>query len=187
MLAKMPGDGWQRFANLRAFYGFMWGHPGKKLLFMGQEFAQDSEWNFDAELPWALLEQAPHAGVQRLVRDLNLLYRARPALHRLDGDPAGFEWLIADDAERSVLAWLRKADDDGAPPVLVICNFTPVPRLAFRLGVPAGFAGWREVLNTDAAEYGGSDMVNADLAAQAQPQSIVMNLPPLACVFLVPV
>lgn len=190
MLAKMPGDGWQKFANLRAFYGFMWGHPGKKLLFMGQEFAQTSEWDFEAELPWALLERPTHAGMQRLIRDLNRLYREWPALHRLDGEAAGFEWLIADDDQRSVLAWLRR--DESGPPLLVICNFTPVPRPAYRLGVPAGFSGWREVLNTDAARYGGSDMRNAELpveaiAAQAQTQSIALNLPPLACVFLIPI
>uniref|UniRef100_UPI00286B2158 1,4-alpha-glucan branching protein GlgB n=1 Tax=Roseateles sp. TaxID=1971397 RepID=UPI00286B2158 len=148
MLGKMPGDAWQKFANLRAYYGFMWGHPGKKLLFMGQEFGQPSEWNHDAELPWELLEQPAHAGLQRLVRDLNQLYRQQPALHRLDCEADGFEWLDAADEEQSVLAWMRK--DGSAPPVLLVCNFTPVPRLDYRLGVPAGFAQWREALNTDA-------------------------------------
>ncbi|MCV2353804.1 1,4-alpha-glucan branching protein GlgB [Paucibacter sp. B2R-40] len=192
MFNKMPGDVWQKFANLRAYYGFMWGHPGKKLLFMGQEFAQSSEWNHDAELPWALLEQPAHAGVQRLVRDLNTLYRQQPALHRLDCEAAGFEWLDAADAEHSVLAWMRK--NASAPPVLVVSNFTPVPRHGYRLGVPAGYAGWIEALNTDSAHYGGSNMGNQaaqlltePVAAQGQAQSIVLSLPPLACLFLVPV
>ena len=191
MLNKMPGDVWQKFANLRAYYGFMWGHPGKKLLFMGQEFAQISEWNHDAELPWELLDQPEHAGVQRLVRDLNQLYRAQPALHRLDCEAAGFEWLDALGAEHSVLAWMRK--DVSAPPVLVVSNFTPVPRHGYRLGVPAGYAAWVEALNTDAAHYGGSNMghqaarlLAEPVAAQGQAQSIVLSLPPLACLFLVP-
>jgi 1,4-alpha-glucan branching enzyme len=191
MLGKMPGDAWQQFANLRAYYGFMWGHPGKKLLFMGQEFAQPSEWDHEQPLPWGLLADPRHVGVQDLVRDLNRLYREQPALHRMDCEASGFMWLQADDAEQSVLAWAR-FDETGAA-LLVVCNFTPVPRFGYRLGVPAGFAGWREALNTDSAHYGGSNMGNMDarlpvdlLPAQGCAQSISLTLPPLATLFLVP-
>ncbi len=191
MLGKMPGDDWQKFANLRAYYGFMWGHPGKKLLFMGQEFAQRSEWSHDAPLPWDLLQQAPHQGVHKLVRDLNTLYRQHTALHQLDGDARGFEWLLSDQAECSVLAWLRR--DQAGAMVLVVCNFTPVLREGFRLGVPASAGMWREVLNTDAPLYGGTGLGNSasglvvqPIAAQAQPQSITLTLPPLATLFLAP-
>ncbi|MBP6902003.1 MAG: 1,4-alpha-glucan branching protein GlgB [Burkholderiaceae bacterium] len=190
ILGRMPGDDWQRFANLRAYYGFMWGHPGKKLLFMGQEFAQPTEWNHDAELPWPLLGDARHAGVQRLVGDLNRLLRERSALHRLDCEPAGFEWIAADEAETSVYAWLRHDGQGGR--VIVVCNFTPVPREGYRLGVPDGSA-WREALNTDSAHYGGSNLGNGGLALPAQPRpahgrphSITLTLPPLATLFLVP-
>ena len=197
ILGRMPGDDWQRHANLRAYYGFMWGHPGKKLLFMGQEFAQPTEWNHDAELPWALLAQDAHAGVQRLVRDLNGLMRAHPALHALDCEAAGFEWLAVDDADHSVLAWLRRDDAGGC--VLVVCNFTPVPRHGFRIGVPspaeAGGAAppaWREALNTDSAFYGGSNVGNGPhplpvqaLAAHGRTHSIGLTLPPLATLFLI--
>jgi 1,4-alpha-glucan branching enzyme len=191
ILGRMPGDEWQRFANLRAYYGFMWGHPGKKLLFMGQEFAQGTEWNHDAELPWWLLQHAPHAGVQRLVRDLNHLLRERPALHRLDGEGAGFEWIDAHDAERSVYAWVRRDGQGGQ--VLVVSNLTPVPRPGWRLGVPEGAAAWREVLNTDSAFYGGSNLGNGagplavqDLPSHGRARSIELTLPPLATLFLVP-
>jgi len=191
ILGRMPGDDWQRYANLRAYYGFMWGHPGKKLLFMGQEFAQPGEWNHDIELPWALLGDARHAGVQRLVRDLNRLYRDDPALHRLDCDGAGFEWLAVQDADISVLAWLRR--DDAGRAVLVVCNFTPVPRPGWRLGVPDAPGAWREVLNTDSAYYGGSNLGNAAAAMPVEPlpshgrsHSIVLTLPPLATLFLCP-
>ena len=125
LLGRMPGDEDQRFANLRAYFAFMWGHPGKKLLFMGQDFAQAHEWNHDAGLDWHLLSEPRHAGVQRLVRDLNRLYRTTPALHELDCDGEGFEWIEADAAEESVYAWVRHARGE-APPVLVACNFTPV-------------------------------------------------------------
>lgn len=191
LLSKMPGDDWQRFANLRAYYGFMWGHPGKKLLFMGQEFAQPGEWNHDAELPWALLEDERHAGIHRLVRDLNHLYRHYPALHRQDCDPAGFEWLIAQDAEQSVFAWLRR-DDSGAQ-ILVVCNFTPIPRHDYRIGVPTDAAKWVMLLNTDYGHYGGSDLcggvtsVNVEsIAAHGYAQSLLLTLPPLAAMFLAP-
>ena len=195
ILGRMPGDDWQRFANLRAYYGFMWGHPGKKLLFMGQEFAQPGEWNHDSELPWALLGDARHAGVQRLVRDLNRAYREHPALHRLDCDPAGFEWIDAHDAEHSLYSWVRRDGQGGQ--VLVVCNMTPVPRSGLRLGVPetAGAApAWREILNTDSTHYGGSDLGNGaaslqvqSLASHGRAQSICVTVPPLATLFLVPV
>ena len=194
ILGRMPGDDWQRFANLRAYYGFMWGHPGKKLLFMGQEFAQATEWNHDSELPWALLGDSRHAGVQRLVRDLNRAYREQAALHALDCDPAGFEWIDAHDAEHSLYSWVRRDSQGGQ--VLVICNMTPVPRADFRLGVPdsAGASqSWREILNTDSAHYGGSDLGNGAALLQVvavpshgRPQSICLTVPPLATVFLVP-
>ena len=191
LLAKMPGDEWQRFANLRAFYGFMWGHPGKKLLFMGQEFAQPHEWQHDSPLPWELLDDERHAGVARLVRDLNFLYRSQPALHRLDCEARGFEWLVSDDREHSVFAWLRRDEQDAM--VLVVSNLTPVLHTGYRLGVPPGAPRWREVLNTDSAHYGGSNQGQgaATLPAQAigshgRPCSLCLTLPPLATIFLVP-
>ena len=192
MLGKMPGDDWQRFANLRAYYGFMWGHPGKKLLFMGQEFAQPGEWQHDRELPWHLTDDPRHAGVQRLIRDLNHLYRHVPALHRLDCEAAGFEWIEGGDAEQSLLTWVRR---DGAGGLIIIaCNFTPVPRHDYRLGLPDDATdSWYEALNTDAARYGGGNVVHGDrvLAAEAVPaqgraRSLRLDLPPLGCVFLRP-
>jgi 1,4-alpha-glucan branching enzyme len=190
ILGRMPGDDWQRFANLRAYYGFMWGHPGKKLLFMGQEWGQRSEWNHDAELPWSDLADDRHAGVQRLVRDLNRAYRELPALHRLDCEAAGFEWLVADDEVESVYAWLRRDDCGGV--AIVVANFTPVPRHGWRLGVPAGPRVWREAVNTDSAHYGGSNLGNGGaVGVQPQPshghaQSLELTLPPLATLILVP-
>jgi 1,4-alpha-glucan branching enzyme len=194
ILGRMPGNDWQRFANLRAYYGFMWGHPGKKLLFMGQEFAQPTEWSDQGELPWALLADPRHDGVRLLVRDLNQLYREQPALHAWDCDPRGFEWIAAHDAETSMYAWVRR--DEAGHQVLVICNFTPVPRWEQRVGVPdallPGSGRWREVLNTDSSFYGGSNLGNgaADLVVEAVPshgraRSIRLTLPPLAAVFLV--
>ena len=194
MLAKMPGDDWQKFANLRAYYGFMWGHPGKKLLFMGQEFAQRQEWNHAESLPWGLLEDDRHAGVQRLVRDLNKLYRDHSALHRLDCESGGFEWISAHDAEHSIYAWVRR--DGTGRMVVVVVNMTPVPREGYSLGVPDGVTAWKEALNTDSAYYGGSNMGNgvaaSGLPVQAQPAhgrrlSITVTLPPLATVFFVPI
>ncbi len=188
ILGRMPGDAWQRFANLRAYYGFMWGHPGKKLLFMGQEFAQPTEWNHNESLPWHEAAQAPHAGVMALVRDLNHLYRSHPALHQLDCESAGFEWIDAHNSAESVMSWVRKSASGQT--VLVVCNFTPVVREYFRVGVPNTHTHWREVLNTDAAEYGGSGVGNGgkSLPVQATPwndraQSIAMCLPPLSCVY----
>ncbi len=187
ILGRMPGDRWQRFANLRAYYGFMFGHPGKKLMFMGSEFAQDTEWNHDQSLPWHLLEQADHAGVRNLVRDLNNLYRSVPALHQLDCDAAGFEWLVTGDANQSVFAWLRKGADPRARCVVAV-NFTPETRHDYRIRVP--FAGkWREVLNTDSASYGGGNVGNAGVVSAVVTSGIPelrLVLPPLAAVFFVP-
>jgi 1,4-alpha-glucan branching enzyme len=191
LLSKMPGDTWQKFANLRAYYGFMWGHPGKKLLFMGQEFAQTSEWHHDETLPWALLDDPSHAGIHHLVRDLNRLYRTCPALHRLDYEARGFEWLVADDSQQSTFAWLR-LDESGAK-VLVACNFTPVPRSGYRLGIPGGHEKWTVLLNTDATIYGGSGFGNVDgqfaaesVASHGHADSLVLTLPPLSTLFLAP-
>ncbi len=187
MLAKMPGDAWQKFANLRAYYGFMWGHPGKKLLFMGCEFGQSGEWSHDGELAWSEAAEAPNAGLQRLVRDLNALYRAEPALHARDCEPEGFGWLDGGATELSALAFSRHAP--GARPVAVVCNFTPVPR-RWRCPLPAA-GRWREVLNTDAAVYGGTGRGNGgavmaeDVAQMGQPASAEIELPPLATLFLV--
>jgi 1,4-alpha-glucan branching enzyme len=192
LLGKMPGDAWQRFANLRAYYGFMWGHPGKKLLFMGQEFAQPNEWQHDAELPWHLLDEPAHAGVQHLIRDLNALYRAHPALHAKDCQADGFQWLNGGDAENSVLSWLRYDGRGGQ--VMVLSNLTPVPREAYRVGLPEGAcAHWREALNTDSRHYGGTDVGNTGgvlhaeaLQANGHMRSLAITLPPLSTVFLVP-
>ena len=189
LLGKMPGDRWQRFANLRLYYGLQFGHPGKKLLFMGGEFAQEAEWNHDRSLDWHLLADPLHAGVQRLVRDLNHLYRAEPALHRLDTEAAGFEWIRHDDGGECIVAFVRH-DGDAAAPVLVVCNFTPTVHRGLRLGVPRSGA-WVERLNTDSAHYGGSNVGTPLGRAMAEPvpvdgraASILIDLPPLATVFL---
>jgi len=188
---KMPGDDWQKFANLRAFYAFMYGHPGKKLLFMGGEFGQTGEWDHDASLDWHLLEMGPyHRGLQTLVKDLNRLYRSEAALHQVDFDPAGFQWIDCSDWEQSVVSFARRARD-GEDFVLFVSNLTPVPRHGYRLGVPReGF--YRECLNTDAGLYGGSDVGNPHgawaepTAWQGQPYSLVLTLPPLATLVLKP-
>ncbi|WP_209427783.1 1,4-alpha-glucan branching protein GlgB [Pararhodobacter sp. SW119] len=190
LIRQMAGDRWQKFANLRAYYGFMWTHPGKKLLFMGCEFAQDREWNHDEALDWHLLDDPMHRGMQRLVADLNRLYRDRPALHRLDCDPTGFEWIDASDAAQSVLVYLRKSDD-GADPVLVVCNLTPVVRSDYRIGAPRAGA-WQELLNTDAECYGGSNVgnhgrLNAEESSwHGRPASLRLTLPPLSTLVLAP-
>jgi 1,4-alpha-glucan branching enzyme len=183
----MPGDPWQRFANLRAYYGFMYGHPGKKLMFMGSEFGQEREWSHDHSLDWHLLEHPSHAGVQAVVRDLNNLYRSLPALHELDCDGAGFEWIISDDWQRSVFAWMRKGRDPRARCVVVV-NFTPEVRRDYRVRVPFG-GNWREILNTDAALYGGSNVGNGGTVAAVAAGTdfeLSLVLPPLAAIFLVP-
>jgi 1,4-alpha-glucan branching enzyme len=187
MLNKMPGDRWQKFANLRAYYGFMWGHPGKKLLFMGCEFAQSNEWNHDRSLDWHLLQYPEHAGMQRLVRDLNQLLKSSPALHAQDFSNDGFEWIDHNDASRSVLSFVRKAPNGQV--MVVVCNFAPTVHNGFRVGVP--LAGeWVEKLNTDSQHYSGSNVGMAMGAATTEAipwnhraQSIVINLPPLATVF----
>ena len=186
ILGRMPGDDWQRFANLRSYYGFMFGHPGKKLMFMGGEFGQEREWNHDHALDWHLLDQARHRGIQNLVRDLNALYRSLPALHELDCDPAGFEWIIANDADHSVFAWMRKGES-GRSRCLVVANFTPTVHRGYRVRVP--FAGkWRETLNTDSAHYGGSNVGNDGMVETLDGvvPELSLTLPPLAVIFLVP-
>jgi 1,4-alpha-glucan branching enzyme len=178
LLNKMSGDEWQKFASLRAYYGFMWGYPGKKLLFMGQEFAQVREWSEERALDWELRAHAPHEGVRSLVRDLNRLYREKPALHARDCEGDGFEWLIVDDAANSVFAWLRKAP--GAAPVAIVSNMTPAVREGYRLPLPHGGI-WREVINSDAAIYGGSGVGNMG-AVTAHDGAAIVTLPPLATV-----
>ena len=185
LCAKMPGDWWQQFANLRLLFGYMWAHPGKKLLFMGGEFGQRREWNHDTGLDWWICEHPEHAGVQRWVGDLNRVYRAEPALHELDSARAGFEWVDSRDIEASVVSFLRISAAGEA--VLVVANFTPVVREQYRVGVPrAGW--WRELLNSDAGIYGGSGVGNmggaqaAPLAAHGRPFSLTLTLPPLALV-----
>jgi 1,4-alpha-glucan branching enzyme len=188
LLGKMPGDRWQKFANLRAYLAFMWTHPGKKLLFMGGEFGQEREWNHDQSLDWHLLADASHRGIHLLVRDLNHIYRSLPSLHRLDCEPSGFEWIEASDAAQSVFAYLRKGGE-GTAPVVVVCNFTPVVRQGFRLGVPIR-GQWIERMNTDGAVYGGSNVGNLggveaeEIAAHGRPYSIELTLPPLATIVL---
>jgi 1,4-alpha-glucan branching enzyme len=187
ILAKTPGDEWRRFAGVRAYYGFMWGHPGKKLLFMGQEFGQTREWDDASELDWGLLHAAPHRGLRDYVRDLNRLYRAHEALHARDCESEGFEWVVVDDAESSVFAFLRYGAD-RARPMLVVCNFTPVPRHAYRLGLPRA-GRWREILNSDAPVYGGSGLGNLG-AILARPDGFAgfpaqadIEIPPLAALY----
>jgi 1,4-alpha-glucan branching enzyme len=183
LLDKMPGDLWQQFANLRLLYAFMYGHPGKKMLFMGGEFGQWLEWNHDTSLDWHLCDFEPHRGLQRLIRDLNGLYRTEPALYEADFDWNGFQWIDFSDTENSVIAFLRKAA--SSPDVMVcVCNFTPVPRHGYRLGVPT--SGWyRELLNTNAFYYGGSNVGNSGGAQSIEspchgfPHSLTLTLPPL--------
>jgi len=188
LIGRMPGDTWQRFANLRAYFAFMWTQPGKKLLFMGGEFGQDWEWNHDGQLDWAALEHPLHLGVQRLIQDLNRLYRVEAALHAKDCESAGFRWIVGDDRHNSVFAWYRSGYDD-TPPIVVVCNFTPVPRLHYRIGVPRA-GGWHEILNTDAQLYGGSNLGNggwvhtSSTSSHGQPFSLELTLPPLATILL---
>jgi 1,4-alpha-glucan branching enzyme len=188
LLRKMPGDPWQQFANLRAYLAFMWTHPGKKLLFMGGEIGQPSEWNHDAAVPWALLDDARHRGIQRLMHDLNTAYRRFPALHRLDASPEGFDWVVGDDRAQSIFAYLRHGGPED-PTALIVCNMTPVPRHNYRIGVPA-IGAWHEVVNTDGAAYGGTNSGNGG-SVHAEPtashgfaQSLSLFLPPLAVLVL---
>jgi 1,4-alpha-glucan branching enzyme len=190
LLAKMPGDRWQKFANLRALYGYMWAHPGKKLLFMGGELGQEAEWSEERSVDWHLLEQADHAGVQSLVRDLNRIYKEHPAFWEVDFEPSGFQWLEANDASANVLAFARWSRDGGD---VVVCalNLSPVPRDRYRLGMPQA-GRWVEALNTDSTYYGGSDVGNlGGVEAEEQPwhdqpYSAEVTLPPLGAVWLVP-
>ncbi|MDA7418221.1 1,4-alpha-glucan branching protein GlgB [Xenophilus arseniciresistens] len=187
MLGKMPGDEWQKFAGLRNLYAYQWAYPGKKLLFMGSEFGQRAEWNHDRGLDWHLLEHAPHEGLRRLVRDLNNVYRHFPALYEQDCEQAGFQWLVHDDVQQSVFAFVRWAKDGAC--VVAVCNFTPVARHGYRLGLPAAGA-WREIINTDQAVYGGSGVGNGLANTEPEPwhgqmQSAVITVPPLATVMWV--
>jgi 1,4-alpha-glucan branching enzyme len=187
LLAKMPGDDWRKFANLRLLYGYQWAQPGKKLLFMGGEFAQWQEWSHERSLDWHLLSRAPHAGVSAWVRDLNRALAAEPALRTRDFDPGGFEWIDCNDAEASVLAFLRRAGPDD-PLLLVVLNFTPIPRHGYRVGVPRGGV-WEELLNSDAALYGGAGFGNlgaveaAPVSMHGRPFTLVLTLPPLSALF----
>jgi 1,4-alpha-glucan branching enzyme len=188
LLTRMPGDEWQRFANLRLLLGYQYAQPGKKLLFMGGEWGQYSEWRHDGSLDWDLLSYPLHSGVQKWVADLNRLYREEPALHEGDCTPAGFEWVDCSDAGHCVLCFLRKATA-AAESILVVCNFTPVPRWGYRVGVPCG-GFWKELLNGDATVYGGSGLGNLggvpteESSWHGQPFSLVLTLPPLAVLFL---
>ncbi len=188
LIGKMPGDDWQKFANLRALYGYMWAHPGKKLLFMGGEFGQRREWTHEGELEWWVSGLPEHAGVKRLIGDLNRVYRREPALHEVDFSPAGFEWVDVGNAGMSIIAFLRKSAGDGAP-LLVVCNFTPLPRANFLVGVPERGL-WREVINTDAQDYGGAGWGNlgavesVPVTAHGRVESLNLTLPPLSTLVL---
>jgi 1,4-alpha-glucan branching enzyme len=187
LLSKMPGDDWQKFANLKTLFGYMYAQPGKKLLFMGGEFGQWREWAHDESLEWHLLNYAPHKGVQHWIKDLNTLYRNQPALYEIDFEPSGFEWIDCNDVMNSTISLLRKArsNDDI---IMIACNFTPVPRLNYRVGVPRNGI-WKEILNSDAEEYNGSGYGNmgeveaVPIPLHGRPYSLTITLPPLAAVF----
>ncbi|MBY0432336.1 MAG: 1,4-alpha-glucan branching enzyme, partial [Rhodospirillales bacterium] len=188
ILGRMPGDQWQRFANLRAYYAFMWTHPGKKLLFMGGEFGQEREWNENASLDWHLLEDEFHQGALRTIRDLNQLYREETALHQLDCDGHGFSWIDCNDRDNSVISFIRRGKD-AEDFVVVVCHFTPLVRHGYRIGVPA--PGWyAERLNTDAAWYGGGNVGNGggvqaeEIPHHGHPYSLNLTVPPLATLVL---
>jgi len=189
LASKMPGDKWQQLANLRLLFGWMWAHPGKKLLFMGGEFGQWREWNHDRQLDWDLTHESDHAGIQRWICDLNRVYRAERALHSRDFSANGFEWIDGNDSENSVITFLRWPD--AGRPVLVALNFTPLPRKNYRVGVPLAGA-WREILNSDADRYGGSGVgnlgrvVSEEFAWHARPNSVKLTLPPLGVVMFTP-
>jgi 1,4-alpha-glucan branching enzyme len=190
ILNKMPGDPWQKYANVRLLYGYQWTLPGKKLLFMGDEIGVWNEWNHDTQLDWACGLHAAHAGIARWVGDLNGAYRTHRSLHVADCDPVGFKWLVGDDADASVIAFMRTGGT-GDPPIVVVANFTPVPRDGYRIGVPkAGF--WKEILNSDATVYGGSGIgnqggMNTDAVAwRGYEQSLIVTAPPLGIVVFAP-
>jgi len=183
LYGRVPGDAWQKLATLRAYFAFMWTHPGKKLLFMGGELAQPQEWNHDGALDWKLLDDPSHAAMGLLIADLNRLYREHPALHETDARPEGFRWLVADDSDNSVFAYAR------GEKLAVIINMTPVPRQAYRIGLPAA-GTWRERLNTDSRHYGGSNLGNGggvtteNLSSHGFGHSVLLTLPPLAALIL---
>ena len=187
LIGKMPGDDWQKFANLRVLYGYMYGHPGKKLLFMGQEFGQRSEWNHESGLEWDVLQYECHEQLQRWVKELNYFYKTEPALYENDFDNKGFEWIDCSDWERCIISFMRK-DNFGKNSVLVVCNFTPVPYNNYKIGVPLG-GFWKEALNSDAKEYGGSGQGNlgglesSPLPSQEKQYSLSLTIPPLAVLF----
>jgi 1,4-alpha-glucan branching enzyme len=187
LLGKMPGDDWQKFANLRLLFGYMYAQPGKKLLFMGGEFGQWREWAHDESLEWHLLQYQPHSGLQRWVSDLNQLYRSQPALYQVEFDQAGFEWIDCNDVEHSVVSLMRKGRSPGDE-VVVVCNFTPLTHFNYQIGVP-GLGFWKEILDSDAHEYGGSGQGNmggveaAPIPLHGRPYSMTFTLPPLAAVF----
>jgi len=187
LLGKMPGDEWQKLANMRLLLGYMYGQPAKKLLFMGGEFGQWREWSHEERLEWHLTQYAPHAGLMKWVEDLNRLYRSEPSLHELDCDPAGFQWVDANDSENSVLCFLRGGHSTNDL-LLIVCNFTPVPRLNYRVGVPRG-GFWNEMLNSDAPDYFGSGQGNfggveaAPVPLHGRAYSLTLTLPPLTAVF----
>ena len=188
LLYKMPGDEWQQAANLRAYLGYQYAHPGKKLNFMGSEFGQGSEWNDNAQLDWWLLKYPKHQGVQKLVQDLNEMYKKEPALWKRDYDPDAFRWLDVNDAEHSIFAMLRSGDDGDC--IMAVSNFTPVPYVAYRLGVPTP-GTYKVILNTDDKKYWGSgygtgsdEIVASNISYQNNYHSIVLDLPPLATIFV---
>ena len=186
LVNKFPGDRWQKLATLRALYGYMWAHPGKKLLFMGSEFAQNDEWRESQSLDWHLTQYGEHSGVQKLIADINSGYRNNPALWQIDVMTDGFQWLIGDDGAGNTLAFARWAEDGSC--LISVTNFSPVPHEHYRLPIPAN-GQWREILNTDDQRYGGSGVTNSSLRLvkeehRGQPFSIVMKLPPLATVWL---
>jgi 1,4-alpha-glucan branching enzyme len=190
LVEKAPGDDWQKCATLRVLLGYLYGHPGKKLMFMGAEFGQRSEWYHEGSLEWHLLDYEHHAGIQRWVNDLNRLYRQEPALHQVDFEPAGFEWIDCNDNENSVFSFIRHGRASGDLLVVVV-NFTPVPREDYRIGVPEA-VWYRELLNSDAEMYGGSNMGNAggvaveQVASHGREQSLSLTVPPLGCLILKP-
>jgi 1,4-alpha-glucan branching enzyme len=190
LYSKMAGDRWQKLANLRSLYAYMWAHPGKKLLFMGGELAQEAEWSHERSLDWHLLEDAGNAGVQAVVRDLNRVLRSEPALYERDVDPAGFWWLEANDAAANAIAFAR-ASKDGSRVLVCVANLAPVPRPDYRLGLPRA-GRWREAINTDSSFYGGTDTGNLGgieaepIGWHEQPFSAEVTLPPLGVIWLVP-
>jgi 1,4-alpha-glucan branching enzyme len=187
LLRQMPGDDWQKFANLRLLFAYMYAQPGKKLIFMGGEFGQWNEWYHETSLDWHLLGSSPHSGLQRWVQDLNGLYKGEPALYKRDFDPEGFEWIDCNDSQSSALSLIRKGSSEDM--VVVVCNFTPVPRLNYRVGVPR-LGYWKEILNSDSKDYGGSGHGNlggveaSPISFHGRPNSLNLTLPPLAAIFL---